>query len=1390
MNLKRSAVAGALAVTMLAGLLQPSAAAPHQLAAAPVAAQPAADPVPSDSPPEELYQPWDGQTGVPDWGDPRFRQLVADNAELAEDPEVRDAAKAALAAGGPAIMAFLDTGLVDAQHRAAERKAREAAADRALIEPMRGTGGPYFNAEVERVLAGSDSDRRLFLAYGKDVAKQRDDQVTQDAQTRAAQNRSRVQLLTGAGGPAVKAAAEQALLGGDAAIEAFLATGYLNAAKADAEAREQQIEAERARIKAAEDLSDLAKRAARAAQARHDLLVAHGNGVHALERAANALVSAGTEARRAEQILVANKAGGQHPPSAFDDVKNEVARQLGYARQAATDAQQAAATAQVQAGILVDTGLTYGVQWAQMATGMADAAQAAVSASETAQHAIDATAYTDQARNAQEEAERHAEEAKQWRLHAEEHARAAAKIADAAKVQADAAKDAAARTKAARIAAEQAEGEAWAAAERTKNARITAEREAANAAAARATAERERGNAHSARLRADQQAATAHSARREADRQAGIAAGALDDARIQDGITADLEIKARGEVDNARRARDRAYAAEAAQLASDARAAAFEAGAAAARGGAYEQPARDAATRARQDAGTARTAATAARGAANTATGAAAGARGSATEATRAAARARAAAQAAQAAAARADAAARKAEAEAAATHAAALRAESAAADATANEAKAAEAARTATALAEQASGEAMQALFAADRTKAEADAAANEAVSAATQANLAVNAAMAARSSSQAITDPANTAITVATPFSGTDIAADFTVLVAQQAKLVGDQQAQAAKTRADEALVAAQAAADAAARAAGEIKPAYDASAAAARSASAAANSAAEAQRAAADAAVDGAAARAASGRAAQADAQAKADAVRARNAANAASNDAAIAGRAASAAEGDAAAARSAASRAEGDAAAARDAASRAEDSATKAEAAADDARIHADNVAQAAKNALDSSIEAGKAADRAEEAKRKADQDAADKAADEAAQGRVPLPTPDSIEEIDYGHGLVLFVDPETGIYYLNGVGLGKDSPDLRKLIPILLRLLAGDEEKYFPTEFPYADPRTGMFYLLVDACREDSDLCNSTFEAAVLGMGVGGPDPAGNEDPMAFLLLASFADFTIGPGGKWKAKPPRGVPTGVGCNCFPAGTTVATEHGQVPIERVAVGDRVWARDLATGRSELRGVVGLFSKHADEILTVTTTATSLQVTPQHPFWVVGKGWTDAGELRAGDRLTTLGGEDQAITGITSARAPTTVYNFEVEGDHNYYITDAQLLVHNCNLNYHEQAGGHAIERHVGRTDAQLAARNIDRSSTFKDLATAERVTQRNLDANATKIAQWKAGNTSSLKIITTVDGSEGRVLLRDGSHETPTRTIAWLIRNPSLPDGYYINTSYLD
>lgn len=963
-------------MAVFAGLIQPATAAPQpvQAAAVSVAADEPTVPRPM---PEDLYKEWNGRDGVDLTGDPRLRQLVADIAELDEDVEVREAATAALAGDDTAIMTYLNSGYDAARAQANARKQETARQNRAAIEPLRGTGGPLFNAEVIRVLAGTDGDRADFVAFGGEIAKQRDAQNVQNSQALADLNRSRVQMLVGAGGPEVQKAAQVALNAGDVAITNFLKTGYLVAARADADAREAYLKDLEDRNKAAEALTDLAQKAARAALARKNLLIDHGNGVRALQRVSNALVSAGTEARKAEQILAANNAGGQHPLSAFDGVKAEVARQLGYASQAATEAQQASAAAQVEANILVDTGLTYGVQWAQMAIGMASASSAAVKAAETAQHAIDATAATDQARSAQEKAEAHAEEATQWRLHAEEHARAAASIAEAARIQAVAAQDAAARTKVARQAAEAAEAQAWAAAQRTRDARLTAEAEAQKAAAARAVAERERANAAAARARADQQAAVARTARGQAELQAGIAASARARAEAQDGVAALAEDGARAAERDSASSRDRAFAAERSAQAMQARAAAIDAAAASARGTENETVARDAAAAARGDADTATNAAGAARGAANTATGAAAGARAAATDASRAAARARAAAQEAAAAAARANAAANQAEAEAAATHAAALQADAAAAEATTAETQASEAASAATRLAEQAASEAIQSLWAAERTKAEADAAVAESVSAATQANISIQASMAARASAQAITDPANTAITVAAPFTGADLDADFVVLVANQAKAVGAAQAQAAQDRAAEAVVAAQQAAAAAARATGEVKPAFDAAAAAAASSAAAARSAADAQTAAAAAAIDGAAARAAGDRANQADAQAHADAVLARKAANAAGNDAAIAGRSASAAEHDAAAARASATAAENDAAAARGAATAAENDAAAARTAADSAQVHADNAAEAAKNALANAVAAGQAADRAEAAARAAE-----------------------------------------------------------------------------------------------------------------------------------------------------------------------------------------------------------------------------------------------------------------------------------------------------------------------------------------------------------------------------------------------------------------------------
>ncbi|RSM36956.1 hypothetical protein DMA12_38340 [Amycolatopsis balhimycina DSM 5908] len=928
--------------------------------------------------PHTEYPGWDGETGTGEPLDPRLWKLVSDIAQLSEEPEVRAAAQAALDAGTEdAIWEFLDTGEVEAQQRAQARRNETARLNREAVLNLRGTGGPIFNAEVERVLAGSDADRAAFLDYGRGIATERDERTRRNAQARADELRARVTALSGSAGPEVKLAAQQALAAGDAAIVAFFNGGYLAAAQRDAAAREQYLKDLEERNKAAEAASDLAQRAARASRARQNLLVANGRGIRSLQRAANAMVSAGTAARQAAQILAANTAGGHHSPGSFSLVRQEVQRQLDFAGQAASEAQSASVAATAEANILIEVGLPYGADWARLAQGMSSAAQAAVLASQTAQHAVEATTATDAAIGHQDEASARAEEARQWRLHADEHARQAAALAAAAADQAKAAKDAAERANQARLAAQAARDQAWQDLQRTYDSLHAAEQEADKARTARMEAERRRDEAARYRAQADQAAAEARKARGEAEAKKREAAAYLARARAQEDIAAGCEDTARREESNAETARDLAWKAQREGDAAEARAQALEASAAAARGTEQEAPAWAAAREARADAGAAASAAVAARDAANRATGAAARAREAATKATAAAAASRAAAQEAENAAANADLAADNTESAAAATHVSATRANAAAATATAEEVKAAANARNAAALAEQATEQARLATVAATRAGQNAGESFREAVSATTQAGLAGRAALAARTSSAAITAPANTAIVVVAPFTGADLDADFVAEVAAQAQAAGDEQAQAAQTRADEAKSAATQAQQAADNAAADTKAAFQAAANAAKSASQAAQSVAEAARAAANAASVADLARGAADMANGYDAQAHQNAVKARQKANEASADAAIAGLAADAAEGQAAAARGAATQAETDAAAAHAAAAQAETYAAEAAAAAERARAHAQETSNAAQRARDAAADAQRAADQAEKDQRQRD-----------------------------------------------------------------------------------------------------------------------------------------------------------------------------------------------------------------------------------------------------------------------------------------------------------------------------------------------------------------------------------------------------------------------------
>ena len=169
-----------------------------------------------------------------------------------------------------------------------------------------------------------------------------------------------------------------------------------------------------------------------------------------------------------------------------------------------------------------------------------------------------------------------------------------------------------------------------------------------------------------------------------------------------------------------------------------------------------------------------------------------------------------------------------------------------------------------------------------------------------------------------------------------------------------------------------------------------------------------------------------------------------------------------------------------------------------------------------------------------------------------------------------------------------------------------------------------------------------------------------------------------------------------------------CNCFIAGTLVATETGYVTIENIKAGDLVWATDPETGETTLKPVVQTFRNETTEWIHVTVKGETLTCTPEHPFYVPQKGWTSAIDLRAGDRLQLLNGEYVVVEQVQHEllESPETTYNFEVEDYHTYYVGNTEVLVHNqCDVKANKTEVHHVVEQcqktKSGFSNAQIQA-----------------------------------------------------------------------------------------
>jgi hypothetical protein len=131
------------------------------------------------------------------------------------------------------------------------------------------------------------------------------------------------------------------------------------------------------------------------------------------------------------------------------------------------------------------------------------------------------------------------------------------------------------------------------------------------------------------------------------------------------------------------------------------------------------------------------------------------------------------------------------------------------------------------------------------------------------------------------------------------------------------------------------------------------------------------------------------------------------------------------------------------------------------------------------------------------------------------------------------------------------------------------------------------------------------------------------------------------------------------------------SCFGKGTLVWTLSGAKPVEEIKIGDRVLAQHPETGELAYKGVLMTTTRPPSEMLTIRAGKTAVTTTLGHPFFVVGKGWRMAKQLKEDDWIAGEG-RTLRIRRIEKAE-PVEAYNLVVADFGTYFVGEDRIYVH---------------------------------------------------------------------------------------------------------------------
>jgi len=150
----------------------------------------------------------------------------------------------------------------------------------------------------------------------------------------------------------------------------------------------------------------------------------------------------------------------------------------------------------------------------------------------------------------------------------------------------------------------------------------------------------------------------------------------------------------------------------------------------------------------------------------------------------------------------------------------------------------------------------------------------------------------------------------------------------------------------------------------------------------------------------------------------------------------------------------------------------------------------------------------------------------------------------------------------------------------------------------------------------------------------------------------------------------------------GMGTGEGGDrvvCLDHNTKISLKIGVLNIGYIVenkINAEVWSYNKIKNKNELQTILNWYESETENIIHIfldSMVSPNLTCTPNHPIFVLGKGYIYAENVKAGDMVRDINNRQIMVIYVRKIQEKRKMYNIEVKSNNNYYAN--KILVHNC-------------------------------------------------------------------------------------------------------------------